>query len=210
MKILILILLSFQAVNLARAEDRERKPLQAEEIQRGAQKKPCPLCKVPGRAALFAGGFKARPCDAACAKLCCKGTELVLLLDAVATEGGARKVTAALSGLKGVEVAGVLGESGRTLMKYSPARTSPSEVRGALERAGLKITAELCAFRITGLEKPGASDILVEALASTAGVRAIDAVCPATGQAIIEYDPARTTRQRLVAAINATPCKVIP
>ena len=208
MKILILILLSFQAVNLARAEDRERKPLQAEEIQRGAQKKPCPFCKVPGRAALFAGGFKARPCDAACADLCCKGAELVLLLEGIANRGGARQVTAALDGLKDVKVKGVLAETGRTILNYNTTQLTAAQVRGILERAGFKVTGELCTFKIAGLGKPGATDVLVEALASTTGVSAIDTVCQSTGQAIIEYDPAKTSPRRLAAVINSTPCKV--
>ncbi len=42
------------------------------------------------------------------------------------------------------------------------------------------------------------------------GVRAIDTVCRATGQAIIEYDPSRISLQHLAATINATPCRVIP
>ena len=83
-------------------------------------------------------------------------------------------------------------------------------MRSTLERAGFKIAGELRTFKIAGLAKPGATEILVEVLASTTGVSAIDTVCAATGQAIIEYDPARISPQRLTAAINTTPCKVIP
>ena len=173
-------------------------------------KKDCPLCKLPGRAALFAGSAKAGKCIADCADLCCNGAELVLLLEGIANRDGARQVTAALDGLKDVKVQGVLAETGRTILNYNTTQLTAAQVRDILDRAGFKVAGELCTFKIAGLGKPGAADVLVEALASTAGVSAIDTVCQATGQAIIEYDPAKTSPQRLAAAINATPCKVIP
>ncbi len=208
---LLPLLLSFcLTAGAACAEDREQKASPAAGPRQEQTRKNCPLCKVPGRAALLAGNAKARPCATSCANLCCKGTELVLLLEGIATTDGARKVTAALSRLKDVEVRGVLPESGRTILNYNSTQLSAARVRSTLERAGFKIAGELRTFKIAGLAKPGATEILVEVLASTTGVSAIDTVCAATGQAIIEYDPARTSPQRLTAAINTTPCKVIP
>ncbi len=203
----LLCLLSLLIPTLTLAEKKETSTVPSREtIITG--KKNCPLCKLPGRAALFAGAV--RPCPADCTKLCCKGTELVLLLEGLADQDGTGQVTAALSGLKDVRVKGVRAESGHTILSYNATQLTAAQVRGTLERAGFKIAGELCTFKIAGLGKAGATDVLVEALASTAGVSAIDTVCQDTGQAIIEYDPAETTPQRLAAAINATPCKVIP
>ncbi len=203
----LLCLLSLLIPTLTLAEKKETPATPTGEAAT-IKKKNCPLCKLPGRAALFAGAV--RPCPADCPKLCCKGTELVLLLEGLADQDGTGQVTAALSGLKDVRVKGVRTESGRTILNYNATQLTAAQVRGTLERAGFKIAGELCTFKITGLRKPGATDVLVEALASTAGVSAIDTVCQDTGQAIIEYDPAETTPQRLAAAIHATPCKVIP
>ena len=209
MRALLRLTLPLLIAALAVAEEKETAPLPAGKTAL-TEKKSCPLCKLPGRAALFAGNAKAGKCITDCADLCCKGTELVLLLEGIANQDGARRVTAALDGLKEVKVKGVLADTGRTILNYNTKQLTAAQVRGILERAGFKVTGELCTFKIAGLGKPGATDVLVEALASTTGVSAIDTVCQSTGQAIIEYDPAKTSPQRLAAAINATPCKVIP
>ena len=209
MRKLLCLPLSLLVAALAVAEEKETAPAPAGKAAI-TKTKSCPLCKLPGRAALFAGSAKAGKCITDCADLCCKGTELVLLLEGIANQDGARQVTAALGELKDVKVKGVLAESGRTILNYNTTQLTAAQVRGILERAGFKVAGELCTFKIAGLGKPGAADVLVAALASTTGVSAIDTVCQATGQAIIEYDPAKTSPRRLAAAINATPCKVIP
>ena len=209
MRTLLRLPLPLLVAALAVAEEKETAPPPAGKAAL-TEKKSCPLCKLPGRAALFAGNAKAGKCITDCADLCCKGAELVLLLEGIANQDGARQVTVALDGLKDVKVKGVLAETGRTILNYNTTQLTAAQVRAILERAGFKVAGELCTFKIAGLGKPGANDVLVEALASTTGVSAIDTVCQATGQAIIEYDPAKTSPQRLAVVINATPCKVIP
>ncbi len=207
MRALLRLTLPLLIAALAVAEEKETAPLPAGKTAL-TEKKSCPLCKLPGRAALFAGNAKAEKCITDCADLCCKGAELVLLLEGIANKDGARRVIAALDGLKEVKVKGVLADTGRTILNYNTKQLTAAQVRGILERAGLKVVGELYTFKIAGLEKPGAAEVLVEALASTTGVSAIDTVCQSTGQAIIEYDPAKTSPRRLAAVINSTPCKV--
>ncbi len=208
MRTLLRLPLPLLVAALAVAEEKETAPPPAGKAAL-TEKKSCPLCKLPGRAALFAGNAKAGKCITDCADLCCKGAELVLLLEGIANQDGARQVTAALDGLKDVKVKGVLAETGRTILNYNTTQLTAAQVRAILERAGFKVAGELCTFKIAGLGKPGAADVLVEALASTTGVSAIDTVCQATGQAIIEYDPAKTSLRRLAAVINSTTCKVV-
>ena len=207
MRALLRLTLPLLIAALAVAEEKETAPLPAGKTAL-TEKKSCPLCKLPGRAALFAGNAKAGKCITDCADLCCKGAELVLLLEGIANKDGARRVIAALDGLKEVKVKGVLADTGRTILNYNTKQLTAAQVRGILERAGLKVVGELYTFKIAGLEKPGAAEVLVEALASTTGVSAIDTVCQSTGQAIIEYDPAKTSPRRLAAVLNSTPCKV--
>ncbi len=207
MRTLLRLTLPLLVAALAVAEEKETAPPPAGKAAL-TEKKSCPLCKLPGRAALFAGNAKAGKCITDCADLCCKGAELVLLLEGIANQDGARQVTVALDGLKDVKVKGVLTETGRTILNYNTTQLTAAQVRGILERAGFEVVGELYTFKIAGLGKPGATDVLVEALASTTGVSAIDTVCQATGQAIIEYDPAKTSPRRLAAVINSTPCKV--
>ena len=208
MRTLLRLPLPLLVAALAVAEEKETAPPPAGKAAL-TEKKSCPLCKLPGRAALFAGNAKAGKCITDCADLCCKGAELVLLLEGIANQDGARQVTAALDGLKDVKVKGVLAGTGRTILNYNTTQLTAAQVRAILERAGFKVAGELCTFKIAGLEKPGAAEVLVEALASTTGVSAIDTVCQATGQAIIEYDPAKTSLRRLAAVINSTTCKVV-
>ncbi|MBJ05956.1 MAG: hypothetical protein CMO40_02400 [Verrucomicrobiaceae bacterium] len=210
MKILPVFLGACLFVGSACAQEREVKTSPLPETNQQASQKSCRLCQVPGRAALLAGRVTIEKCLADCTDLCCTGTELVLVLAGFTKEDESAQLAASLSGLKAVLIRELLSESGRTILKYDAEQTSALQLRTTLKGAGFRIISELCTFKIDGLRKPGASNALREVLASTVGVSAIDTICEATGQAIIEYDPARTNPQRLATAINATPFRVIP
>ena len=91
MRALLRLTLPLLIAALAVAEEKETAPLPAGKTAL-TEKKSCPLCKLPGRAALFAGNAKAGKCITDCADLCCKGAELVLLLEGIANKDGARRV----------------------------------------------------------------------------------------------------------------------
>ena len=115
MRTLLRLTLPLLVAALAVAEEKETAPLPAGKTAL-TEKKSCPLCKLPGRAALFAGNAKTGKCITDCADLCCKGAELVLLLEGIANKDGARRVIAALDGLKELKVKGVLADTGRTIL----------------------------------------------------------------------------------------------
>ena len=115
MRTLLRLTLPLLVAALAVAEEKETAPLPAGKTAL-TEKKSCPLCKLPGRAALFAGNAKTGKCITDCADLCCNGAELVVLLEGIAHQDGARRVIAALDGLKEVKVKGVLADTGHKMI----------------------------------------------------------------------------------------------
>ena len=171
-----------------------------------AAEKDCPLCKLPGRAALFAGNARACPED--CAKLCCTGTEITFAVDGLTCDRCSSKVKKALAALEGVEVVSVSHEAGRAVLKYDPAKRKPGELRRAISSAGYKVSAEVASFRISGLKDEAAAVAVETALRALRGVRRIETVCHNSGKAVVTFDPDKTNREKITAAINTTRFKV--
>ncbi len=179
----------------------------AEETQTASPaKKVCPLCKLPGRAALFAGAAKA--CPAGCARLCCTGTMVTYRVEGLVCDRCSAKLTRALAALEGVLVESVTLQSGHAVMKYDPAKVKPARLIDTIVAAGFEVTAELASFKLTGLTDAKAVEAVEKALAAADGISNIETVCHKTGTAVVLFDPAKTTREKIAAAINTTRCKV--
>ncbi|MFP6884630.1 MAG: cation transporter [Roseibacillus sp.] len=171
------------------------------------KKKSCPLCKLPGRAALFAGA--ARPCPTDCTKLCCKGTEVVFVVKGVTDAAGVRKITGALAGLEGVQIENVSHESGRAVLRHAPDKITRTQLREIIIGCGYQVTGEQAAFSLEGLTTEKLAAAVESAIRAAPGVTGIETVCHKSGRAIVVFDPVRTTPRKIAAAINATPCKVV-
>ena len=169
-------------------------------------KKDCPLCKLPGRAALFAGGPAACPAD--CVKLCCKGTPVTYLVAGLVCERCTDKITAALNKIKGVKVEAVSHETGQAVLKYDPAQVKPAQLTAAIVDCGYKVTGEQASFKVTGLIDDNCAAVVENALVALQGVQQVATVCHKSGRAIVNFDPAQTDRNQIAAAINTTKFKV--
>lgn len=173
-----------------------------------AKKKDCPLCKLPGRAALFAG--KTKSCPADCTKLCCKGVEVSFIVAGMSCERCSNKVTTAFAKLEGVKVEKVDHESGLATLKYDPAKTKAEHLSAIIAKCGYKVTGEQVSFVVAGLADEKNAQIVEEALVKSSGVTRIVTVCNESGRAIVNFDPAQTDRAKIAAAINTTAFKVSP
>lgn len=178
----------------------------AENDQEATVKKDCPLCKLPGRAALFSG--KVRTCPAGCDKLCCTGTELTFLVAGMVDERCARKVTAALTNIGGVMVKSVSHETGQAMLRYDPRKVRPAQLATAIVAGGYEVAGQVVSFQVTGLHDDAAAGTVENALEQLEGVSRIETLCQQNGAAIVVFDPAKTSREKIARAINTTPFKV--
>jgi copper chaperone CopZ len=169
-------------------------------------KKDCPLCKLPGRAALFAGGPAACPAD--CVKLCCKGIPVTYLIAGLVCDRCTDKITAALAKIGGVKVEAVSHETGQTVLKYDPAKVQPAQLTAAIVNCGYKVTGEQASFKVVGLIDDTSAAVVEKALVALQGVQQVTTVCHKSGRAIVNFDPAKTDRTQVAAAINTTRFKV--
>lgn len=197
MKSIILPLLLLALSPVALAEDKPAAP---------PVKKDCPLCKLPGRAALFAGGPAACPAD--CTKLCCKGTAVTYLVEGLVCARCTNKVTTALTKIEGVEVESVSHESGQAVLKYDPAKVKPAQLKAAIVDCGYKITGEQVSFSVTGLTDDRSAAAVEKALLSARGIQKIETVCHKSGVAIVTFDSAKTNRESIAALINTSGFKI--
>jgi copper chaperone CopZ len=206
MKSLLCIFLPLLAPTLTLAEGEKPPATPAGEIS-PIRKKSCPLCKLPGRAALFAGA--ARPCPADCARLRCKGTEVVFVVKGVTDAAGARKITGALAEREGVQIENVSHESGRAVLRHAPDKVTRTQLREIIMGCGYQVTGEQAAFSLEGLTTEKLAAAVESAIRAAPGVTGIETVCHKSGRAIVVFDPVRTSPRKIAAAINATPCKVV-
>lgn len=168
---------------------------------------PCPLCKFPGRAALFAG--TATRCRPDCGKLCCKGTSVVLVVQGITDANRSSQITGALSALEGVMPVSTSPKSGLVKVTYAPEKVTRGTLRSVIRGCGFKITGEQKTFAIEGLTSRSLAERVEEAILREPGIAAIEAVCSVSQRAVVVFDPEQTTTRKITAAINSTPCRVI-
>lgn len=177
--------------------------LAAEEKPAG---KDCPLCKLPGRAALFAGAVKT--CPAHCAKLCCTGRELTFTIEGLGPEPDTAPLKAALAGLEGVETRSLSQQAGLLVLRHDPKKISDAQLAAAIKRAGFKIGAVKSIFTIPAMKDDAAARAVEQAIESHPGIQGIATVCSRTRRAVVSFDPDKTSRDRVAAAIGSSSFKV--
>ena len=169
--------------------------------------KSCPLCKLPGRASLFAGTV--RPCPADCTKLCCTGTKVVFVLKGVTGTAAARKITGALAGLEGVQITNARHEPGRIALRHAPDKVTRAQLRNIITGSGYQVTGEQATFSLRGLTTAKLAATVETAILTDPGVTGIEAVCNKSGKAIVVFNPTKTSPQKITTAIHTTPCRVV-
>ena len=206
MRTLLRLPLPLLVAALAVAEEKGTAPAPAGKAAI-TETKSCPLCKLPGRASLFAGTVK--PCPADCTKLCCMGTKVVFVLKGVADTTTTRKITGALAGLEGVQITNASHEPGRVALRYAPDKVTRAQLRNIITGSGYQVTGEQATFSLRGLTTEKLATTVENAILADPGVKGIEAVCHKRGRAIVVFDPRKTTPQKIAAAIHTTPCRVV-
>ena len=204
MKTVFCLALSLLSAMLVMAEEGKQKPLPP--VKAGTPGKNCPLCKLPGRAALFAGAT--RPCPTNCLSLCCKGREVVFIVEDKIGPTGTSRINAALSAIEGAQAESISPQSDRVALRYAPNKVTRMQLRKLISGCGSQITGEQETFSLEGLTTEKLAAIVEKAIQSEPGVNRIEAVCHRSGKAIVIFDPDRTSIRKIAATINSTPCKV--
>ena len=166
----------------------------------------CPLCKLPGRANLFAGTVR---CPLTCSKLCCKGKSIVLVIEGIIDSNGASRINSALSGLDGVQPQNTSPDSSHVRIRYAPKKITKEKLREIIRRCGFGITGEQETYTIEGLNTRALADKVEAAIRKEPGITSIETVCAVNQKAIVVFDPLKTNTQKIAAAINSTPCRVM-
>lgn len=204
MKTLFFLSLFFLITNFSQGEEKKQAISPTPGSERSKQ--PCPLCKLPGRASLFAGGVTKCPLN--CSNLCCDGTSVVLVLRGVIDPSGASRITTALSALEGVLPEGTIPDSGHVRIRYAPDKITKEKLRNTIIGCGFGITGEQKTFAIEGLNTSALADKVEAAIRKEPGVAFVETVCPASQKAIVIFDPLQTSILKIAAAINSTSCRV--
>ena len=207
MRTLLRLPLPLLVAALAVAEEKETAPPPAGKAAL-TEKKSCPLCKLPGRAALFAGNAKAGKCITDCADLCCKGRKVVFIVDGMTGPTGIHRINTALSSVEGAQAESITPQSGRVVLRYAPDQMTRMQLRKLISGCGYKVTGEQETFSLEGLTTKKLASTVEKAIRSDPGVHGIEAVCYRSGKAIVIFDPDRTSIRKIAAVINSTPCKV--
>lgn len=176
--------------------------IHAKDAPESSSPKSCPLCKFQGRAALFSG-VNTAACPADCAKLCCKGSEISYFVPSIKSPDRAATLRAAFEKMKLVEIASVSSEAGRLVVRYDPSTLDSSELATAIEKAGFPVNGSQTTFSIPTMKDDAAASAVEKALVLNPGVTKIETVCSKNCAAVVTFDPAKTTRANLAAAIAA-------
>ncbi len=191
--------------NYSPGEEKKQVPPPTSENEGATQL--CPLCKLPGRANLFAGTVSR--CPLTCSKLCCKGKSVVLVVEGIIDSNGASRINSALSVLDGVQPQNTSPDSSHVRIRYAPKKITKEKLRDIIRRCGFGISGEQETYAIEGLNTRALADKVEAAIRKEPGITSIETVCPVNQKAIVVFDPLKTNTQKIAAAINSTPCRVM-
>lgn len=161
----------------------------------------CPLCKVPNRAALFAGN--AASCPEGCSKTCCTGTEATFVVEGLVCVNCSDKVRAALALLEGVHVVAVCHNTGQALVKYDPAVVEVPAIAATITEAGHPVTGQKLRWHVDDLKKEADARELERTLARIVGVTKIVVSLEEDDATLtVVCDPAKSPSKAVAAAVQ--------
>jgi Cu+-exporting ATPase len=112
----------------------------------------------------------------------------------------ASKVQAALAKLEGVSEASACAESKTVSVSFDAAKVKEKKLVAAIRKAGFKVDSETVDLRVDGMTGAACSAKLDSALAKLKGVSE-QKVCHEAKNAVVTFDPAKLSREKVVAAI---------
>ena len=119
------------------------------------------------------------------------------------------KLTQVLGKVEGVGESSACAKSGITKVSYDPAAVKKEQLLAAIQTAGFKLEGEVVELKVQGMDCGACSGSVSKALTTVQGVKT-QKVCTESKLATVTFDPAKTSREVIVAAIDKTGFKVLP
>ena len=138
------------------------------------------------------------PTDAKKSDCCAAKTQHVSLKIKNADGSGLQKT---LASVKGVGSAETCSESKFTTIAFNKDQVKQAKIRAALKKAGYEIEAQRVTLAVQGMSCGSCADKISAALSKVKGV-ADAKVCSESKTATIDFDPAKSSADKLIAAIK--------
>ena len=153
-------------------------------------------------------------CAGTCDTACCadeqtaKFTKVEYKIDGMTCGGCTAKVQGALTKIDGVKVEKVCHESNSAVVAFDPKKIKDKDVVAAINNTGFNVEAEVINVKVDGMTCGGCSGKVNQALTKINGVKKQE-VCHVSNKAVVEFDPKKVSREKVLAAINSTGFKVV-
>ena len=161
-------------------------------------------CPAQGECPMAA---QAHGCPADCDKPCCASeaqlTKVTYQVDALACADCENKVNQALASVKGVGSAKACSKEKMVQVAYNAKLATDKDLLAAIKKAGFKVDSETVELKVEGMKCGACAEKVSDALAKVKGVRE-QKVCHESGNAIVKFDPATVSRDKVLAAIGDT------
>jgi len=160
-------------------------------------------------ASACAAGAQTHPVSATASDATCSEAKAAALTKAdfevsgIAGAGCATKLTAALMEIQGVGDAKACATSNKVQVAYEAESVKEKQLVSAITKAGFKVNAETVELKVSGMECGACSTTVSKTLAAIDGVKE-QKVCHVGSNAVVKFDPNKTSREQLVAAIDKT------
>ena len=155
----------------------EAAPAKAECAKKDGAKKECPASACADKVVLSVAGMTCGGCE--------------------------NKLKTALTAVEGVTVNQVCSKSGKACLQFDEEKVSRDDISAAIARTGFRLQGEQVSIDVTGMTCGGCASKVKTAITAVEGV-SDGKVCHQSGKATVTFDPAKTSKDRIVAAINTT------
>jgi copper ion binding protein len=169
----------------------------------------CPLEKAAASACCPLSGGCESSAEACPVDLTQKKAAAAYQVSGMGGEACETKLTQVLGKLEGVGESSASAKTGLTKVSYDPTLVKKDQLVAAIKSSGFKLEGEVVELKVQGLDCAACSGTVSKALTAVRGVKE-QKVCMESKLAMVTFDPAKTSRETIVAAIDKTGFKVIP
>ena len=172
---------------------------------------------------LLAGDDSSAPAAATTAKTaCCEGaaeaccataakagfTKVEYQVSGMAGAACESKVKTSLAKVQGVSESSACAESSKVSVAYDATKARDKDLLAAIRKAGFKVQSETVELKVDGMTCAGCSGKVDSALGKLQGVKE-QKVCHESKNAVVTFDPNKTTLDKVMATIAKTGFKVV-
>ena len=126
-----------------------------------------------------------------------------LVITGMTCEGCSDKITKALTAIEGVITQKICHKSGSVKFTYNPEKTNKTKIISVINTTGFKVAGEKLSIPVSGMTCGGCTSKVKAALTVVEGC-SITSICHKSGHAKVTIDTAKTSKEKVIEAINKT------